>query len=86
MLARFSIAIYCHRSSRSAGKLKEGGEHGLQHGFRFLPQLLRLEALHHIQERLKPSLANAWMRGFSLSYHVKDSSEAESNDTRKVRP
>ena len=86
MLAGFCVAVYCNGSSRSAGKIEEGGEHGLQHGLRFLPQLLGLEALHHVQEGLKPSLANTWMGGFCLSYHVKDGTEAESNDSWQIGP
>ena len=86
VLARFCVAIDCNRSSRSAGELKERCEHGLQHGFRFLSQLLWLEALHHIQQRLEPSFANAWVGGFSLSYHVKNSTEAKSDDARQVGP
>ena len=86
VLAGFCVAVYCHRSSRSAGKIEEAGEHGLQHGLRFLPQLLGLEALHHVQEGLQPSLANTWMGRFGLSYHVKDSAETESNHSRQIGP
>ena len=86
MLAGFCVAVYCHGSSRSAGKVKEGGEHGLQNGLRFLPQLLGLEALHHVQEGLKPSLANTWMGRFGLSYHVKDGSETKPNNSWQIGP
>ena len=85
VLAGFGVAIDCHRSPRSAGKLEEGGEHGLQDSLRLVPELLGLESLQHVQEGLQSTFADAWMGGLRLSDHVKDGTETKSNNARQVR-